>query len=183
MASFRRHAQRWETTRDRLREYKSKNKILEKRVNDLEYTIENLQRNNVHAVPVQTVEEERKLDIEIDPVWIYRGIMKDPKQPWKKLLNEIMDDKDADVQGNAVVCGYNDKYEIWQFASHILRNAAEFKPTFVDSPFGKDGVTLLHEPNTYAISNHEKGWKKFVRCVANIDSMQDVVLDYMERFR
>ncbi len=193
LAEVLRHAQRWETTRDRLREYKAKNRTLEKRVAELEYTVEKLERNNVRVpvsvvsvpVPVQTVEtEERKLDIELDPVWIYRGIMKDPKQPWKKLLTEVMEDENADVQGNAVVCGYNDKYEIWHFASHILRNAAEFKPTFVSSPFESDGETRKHNPNTYAMIHHEKAWKKFVGCVRkNLTSMKCDVLDYMKRFR
>ena len=169
----------------------AENKSLEEKVGNLEYRLENLEKQNVttsrrEVVPqtqTQTQKEERKLDIEIDPVWIYRGIAKNPREPWKKIIMEVMDANNADVQGTAVVCGYNDKYDIWQYASEILKNSAEYPVTFVDSAFGVGGERE-HEPNTYAMADQKKPWRKFARCVINdIDAMQSVVMDYMDTFR
>lgn len=186
MAQFRRYAQRWQTARDRLYECRKTNRVLEEKVGVLEYRLEQLEKRPAGKIvreEPETEKEERKLDLEIDPVWIYRGIAKNPREPWKKIIMEVMDAHNADVQGSAVVCGYNDKYDIWRFTSEILINSTAYPVTFVDSAFGPDGERL-YEPNTYAMTDHKKPWRKFVRCVLNdLDAMKSHVIDYMDTFR
>ncbi len=166
---------------------------MEQKVCNLEYRLEKLEKQTVTPdgeirkkepeKEPDTEKEERKLDIEINPVWIYRGIANDPKDPWKKIILEVMDANNADVQGTAVVCGYDDKYDIWRYASEILKNSAAYPLTFVNSVFGPKGERL-YEPNTYAMAAQKKPWMKFARCVEdNIDAMQSVVMDYMDSFR
>ena len=182
LAEVLKYFDRWKATRELLHKCKQKNKWLEDKVGHLEYRLENLEKQNV--TPSRKEETKREeLDIEIDPIWIYRGITKNPREPWKKIISEVMDANNADVQGCAVVCGYDDKYDIWQYASEILKNAAKHHLTFVDSAFSSGGERL-YEPNTYAMTEQKKPWRKFACCVLNdIEAMKSVVIDYMDTFR